>query len=326
MRSLLTHTAFASVLTLVGFVTTGCIEETMNIELQPDGSGKVQVERTLGKQLSGFLLMAPDGPRSNAAEAMAKWEGIEAWTDVKAGSTEDGRVTFKATGWFTDLSKVRQDSDRSSTSFELERSGGVLKVGVDAQQAEGGEEAGPGPGQQKKSLFEHPPEQLPMIKEMTKGMLSGMMGGFKTELNVVLPAAPSEVAGFTKDAENAQKVGMVHTGESIGKLIDVMFEEAEKIRPQVDAGELTVEEADAKLKEQMEGRIKTLFGPYSASCSVEGLGPDAAFTEAFAAAKKAWAESEWRAEVEQAKAEAAAEGEPGQPGQPGMGGEDDRKF
>lgn len=301
MRPLALYTIFTGALLTVGLSATGCIEEKVEIDLQADGSGKLTVERTLGKQISSFMLMSPDGPKKNAAKGLAAYEGIDAWTNIETETTKDGRVRFSATGWFKDLSKVGQTSDKSSTSYELEREGDTLHIGFKQTSADDGGGA-PGMGG-KKSLFDHSAEELPQVKAMTKGMLTGMLAGFKMQYSFRLPGKPTETNNFKQDPEDPNRVSIAFDGEMVSDMIDLMFEETEALRPKVDAGELTKEEAEAEVKKRVQAKFELKNGPNRVSCTVAGAEADPKFVEAFRAAKNAWRESQWRGAVEEAREE-----------------------
>ena len=88
----------------------GCIEEKSEYTINPDGSGKVDIEALF--QSFTFSL---DGPAANAPEVVAKSnvkrileesKGVEAWRDISYKMTEDDRISFKATAYFSDISKL----------------------------------------------------------------------------------------------------------------------------------------------------------------------------------------------------------------------------
>lgn len=136
MRNLVLHTLFAGALAVVSFSTTGCLEQKIEVAPQANGSGKLLFSRTIGQQMASFMLMDPEGPNNAAVEALAGWKGIDAWTDIAAAKTDDGRLKISATGWFSDLSKVALTSEKSNTKFVYESEGTTARVGVDSEQVE----------------------------------------------------------------------------------------------------------------------------------------------------------------------------------------------
>src|SRR5438874_6355783 len=80
--------------------TAGCLKEKTTITVYPDGSGKIEIKQSFGKQASDMMLMmAQDDEKKQAAADMAlhkklsSFEGVCAWTSVKAAISDDGKVT-----------------------------------------------------------------------------------------------------------------------------------------------------------------------------------------------------------------------------------------
>jgi hypothetical protein len=86
---------------------SGCFDTNDEFTLNPDGSGKVVHESSFQNvDLSG------DNDTSDAAlkEAIAKVienaKGVEAWRDVSYKRLEDGRLYFKGTAYFKNLTAL----------------------------------------------------------------------------------------------------------------------------------------------------------------------------------------------------------------------------
>jgi hypothetical protein len=116
-------------------LVAGCFEGKADFSLNPDGTGKVVGELLfpsrapwLQKRYSSRPAdpnaapePAPD-PEEDMRECVAatikRSVGIDAWKDVSFQRAADGRVQFKGTAYFKDLSKVRiYPDDRTRISF-----------------------------------------------------------------------------------------------------------------------------------------------------------------------------------------------------------------
>lgn len=103
----------AGVVSLLSAVfVSGCIQSDEDYTLNPDGSGKVVVER---RAVPGELVMQQDGKDPDLA-ALAKTfatktilegaTGVDAWRDVTYGIADDGRAWVKGTAYFKDLNRL----------------------------------------------------------------------------------------------------------------------------------------------------------------------------------------------------------------------------
>jgi hypothetical protein len=281
---------------------TGCLEEDRVITLMPDGKhGKMTFERALGGQMAEMMqsmgggAAGEDAAKEFAASQLASMDGIVAWTDVEASVGEDGKMRVKATGWFEDLGAVAQSGDSSDNSFTVEHGEGTVTVTM--QETTGDDEGG------DDSLLTQSDEEYAMAKQMTKGMISGMLAGFRMTVKLELPGEVQTVAGF---AQEGNTVSVSRNADEILGLIDKMFEIADELRPKVKSGELDATQAEAQMKEKLaESMVYTVTAklPTGTDATL------ASFKEELAAAVTAYEGSEWKGAVEQAKAEAAAQAE-----------------
>ena len=120
---------------LAAALAAGCLEGKADFSFNPDGSGKVVGELLfpsrapwLQKRYSSRPAdpnappEAPPSPEDEMRECVAamlkRSVGIDAWKDVSFQRAADGRVQFKGTAYFKDLSKVRiYPDDRTRISF-----------------------------------------------------------------------------------------------------------------------------------------------------------------------------------------------------------------
>jgi len=124
----------AAVLAAAALVA-GCLEGKADFSLNPDGSGKVVGELLFPSRAPWLQKRytsrpadpnAPPEPAADPQEEMRECVaailkrsvGIDAWKDVSFQRAADGRVQFKGTAYFKDLTKVRiYPDDRTRISF-----------------------------------------------------------------------------------------------------------------------------------------------------------------------------------------------------------------
>ncbi|MCX5682063.1 MAG: hypothetical protein NT049_00025 [Planctomycetota bacterium] len=110
---------------LAAALVAGCFEGKAEFDLNPDGSGKVVADFLFPSRAPWLLKKAaphPADPSAAAAEPAANPEedmndcvgafikkstGIDAWKDVSFQRAADGRIQFKGTAYFKDLTKVK---------------------------------------------------------------------------------------------------------------------------------------------------------------------------------------------------------------------------
>ena len=111
---------------LACLLLSGCLDVDNEWTLNPDGSGKVQ-HRVVFNEKALFSLGSGKSPRAFARELLEQSEGIEAWSDLSYGKTNEGYLRFEGVGYFPDASAVRLKHEVVKTRFR--REGEVLIAG-----------------------------------------------------------------------------------------------------------------------------------------------------------------------------------------------------
>jgi hypothetical protein len=96
----------------------GCFELRQDTTLNPDGSGKVVVE-TIMPDMSSMMTFG-DQPAAKpdpdvqlkkfAKDFIDGSKGVDAWSDVSFSMAEDGRMKFKGTAYFKDITALKVGS------------------------------------------------------------------------------------------------------------------------------------------------------------------------------------------------------------------------
>lgn len=89
----------------------GCVETKEEFTLNPDGSGKVVCEAILPAQ-GPILADQPNDDldfrlKKTVHTILTESSGVEAWKDVSYRWRDDGRIAFKGTAYFKDMSQLK---------------------------------------------------------------------------------------------------------------------------------------------------------------------------------------------------------------------------
>ena len=219
-----TFTAVASIAALV--LLTGCFETKDEFTLNPDGSGKVIHESSFqNMNLSGDTDTSEESLKEAIAKVIEGAKGVDAWRDVSYKRLDDGRLYFKGTAYFKNLSKLdlpnqtMLEFDWKPASYD---GSGVLTLRTN----KGGDSEGEGFKVQKKPVDLSklsPDERAKKIKEerakfqQMKPMLAGFMGTMKHEVIFHMPGKPGSHSNFTPDSR-----GAMHLTFDGAKLLEAM--------------------------------------------------------------------------------------------------------
>jgi hypothetical protein len=183
-----------------GFLT-GCFETKQEFTLNPDGSGKVVHESQFqAMNLSGNKAGAEKQLRAAVGEIITKSKGVDAWRDVSYELLDDGRISFKGTAYFRNLSALNIPNQ---TMLEFDWTPGDDHTGVLTLRAKEGDK--------KKSRTPAPAEDLTgealalKLKQerakyqQMKPMMAMIMGPMKHEAVFHLPGQLGNSSAFQKD-------------------------------------------------------------------------------------------------------------------------------
>lgn len=98
---------FFSIVLAFGLIAAAGCQEKREIFINPDGSGKIVVEQVAATMEAASL-----------EDMLSNSSGISAWTNCST-KTEAGKVTFRGTALFDDISKVKMDN--SAVGLEVAR-------------------------------------------------------------------------------------------------------------------------------------------------------------------------------------------------------------
>lgn len=180
----------------------GCFESKQDYTINPDGSGKVTLD-VLFDPSAVSMGSSQNNPQKEMEAAVRKIikdaKGVDVWKDVTYKRMPDGRVNFKGTAYFPDLSKV--DIQNYGTSFSLAKEGTTVTL-LMKEEKEGKQGAA-----KKPAAPSTPPTEAEVDAEIQKAkgewerskpMMAAMLSGLKKEATLRLPGKMIEVNNFTK--------------------------------------------------------------------------------------------------------------------------------
>jgi hypothetical protein len=202
-------------------LTSGCFDTKEDYTINPDGSGKVVHECSFQSlDLSGQNPEADEALRNAVREVLDKSEGVEAWRDVRFKTLDDGRLFFRGTAYFKDLSKL-VIQNQQMLKFGWKRTadgGGNLDLRTNDSEPvashnlpEGGTVSITSPAKQSRTSTNalSPEELAKKIKQdrvqfqQAKPMLAGFLGTMKQTAVFHLPGKVASSSNFAKDASGA---------------------------------------------------------------------------------------------------------------------------
>ena len=191
---------------------SGCFESKQDYTINPDGSGKVTIDVLFDPSTVSIGQQSQD-PQKQMESAVRKIvkdsKGIDVWSNVTFKRMPDGRVNFKGTAYFPDLSKL--DIDNYGTNFTLTKEGSTISLVMKEEKEE--KKSNP------KAVATSAPQMTDAeidaaIKEAqgewqrSKPLMSAMLSGLKKEATVRIPGKLIESNNFTKVTSNILKVSL----------------------------------------------------------------------------------------------------------------------
>ncbi|KPK50976.1 MAG: hypothetical protein AMK72_00790 [Planctomycetes bacterium SM23_25] len=226
----------AAVLAAVA-LAAGCIETKQDHTLNPDGSGKVLVEMVIPQMPLG--LGPPDG--QGDGDLMAKQfvrqildgsKGVDAWSDVRYETTQDGRTKFIGTAYFKDFAQAKlQAGQMEGISFTKDDKGGMVLL---VKEQENAEPATPPKELPEEQMAQRIQAERAQYQQM-RPMVAATLGTMKMDVSFRLPGTLAEVNGFKKEPGGA--VRLTFDGAQMLKALDELMADDAYVRQNVLAGE-----------------------------------------------------------------------------------------
>jgi len=187
---------------------SGCFETKEEFTLNPDGSGKVVHECTFQNfNISGQDANPEKELKKAVAEILAKAQGVEVWRDMSYRKLDDGRIYFKGTAYFKNISDFEiPQQTMKEFAWSISADGtGVLTL---RDKRDGDEELKKAADWRKLSPEERTQKAKAERGEFKQRMplMLATLGAMKHEAVFHLPGQPAEWVGFTRDPIGALRL------------------------------------------------------------------------------------------------------------------------
>lgn len=206
MKKISAPRVFAGVIGLITLgLLAGCFETKQEFTLNPDGSGKVVHEsRFQTMDLSGNKQGSEKQMKAAVGELIGKARGVDAWRDVSYELLDDGRIAFKGTAYFRNLSAL---DIPNQTMLEFDWATGDDHTGtltLRAKDKSAGEK--PAAPSEENISAEEAAQKLRQSRaqyQQMKPMMAMIMGAMKHEVVFHLPGRPGKSSAFRKESAGA---------------------------------------------------------------------------------------------------------------------------
>lgn len=219
---------------------SGCFETKEEYILNPDSSGKVVYSATFSP-MSFNLGGEKTGPETQMKDAvrgiLEKSSGIDVWKDVSYKLTDDGKISFKGTAYFSDLSKLKLKVGggemKGMKPVFTKAADGEMVLEFESEKKEKSEAV-------KEKLSKLSDEE--MVKKIKaqkakyqqiKPMMESFLSAMKRDMSFRLPGKIKEVSNFKREDDILL---LTFEGKKLLDAVDGMFEDPAWMREQIIAG------------------------------------------------------------------------------------------
>ena len=276
-------------LTLTVLSLAGCIENSEEYFINPDGSGKVVYESSLQQMDFGMgKQKSPDEKAKDMVRAeLENAAGVDAWRDIHYESDGEDKVLFRGTAYFRDLSKLKFYNAGTSVSLYnqmvLSKAGSTLTLEIksakkDARSEKDAATTGELTQQEINQKIADSMQQY----EKSKLMFAATLSAMKIRRILHLPGEVSMTSNLERNEDGA----LVHEflGSDLMAIMDSMMTDEEWLRAEITAGKDVMKDGpggDDRLNEKLFGEQ----GPIKAVC-VNAQEPSFNFEEEVAQARE----------------------------------------
>jgi hypothetical protein len=215
--------------TLVLLSAIGCFESKEDYVLNPDGSGKVTIVGTFETIMPGMSASTnPKDTMMEVKELLEKSKGVDAWSGVTYDRTKEGRVSFKGTAYFPDISKL--DLETFGKDANLKKEGNKLVLLIQEKEEIEETPAAKPSAEEAKAQVEQTKKQW----QSMKSMIGPMLEKIKQDLTYKLPGTIESSTNMKKIDVNTVNIQV--DGAKIMAAMDAMMNDDAWLKKQVEAG------------------------------------------------------------------------------------------
>lgn len=204
-------------LALASLLLAGCFEVEDEWVINPDGSGKVTHRVVVEPWVPG----TPGEPAQVIKKELDGSAGIAAWSDVSAKALADGRIAFKGTAYFPDVTKVDLKTGFHGLHAKRSKGGLVLTMAKHKDSPLSKTRGNPldmfGSKKKKKKLSLAAQRKK---YQRFRGFFASLFSGMKSKIVFRLPGTVDQVNNFTKASDGAYTLSL--SGDALLKAIDTL--------------------------------------------------------------------------------------------------------
>jgi hypothetical protein len=216
-------------LALVLLSAIGCFESKEDYVLNPDGSGKVTIVGTFETTMPGMPSSTdPKDTMMEVKELLEKSKGVDAWSGVTYDRTKEGRVSFKGTAYFPDISKL--DLETFGKDANLKKEGNKLVLLIEEKEEIEESPAAKPTAEEVKAQVEQAKQQWQSMQKMMGPILEKI----KQDLTYKLPGTIESSTNMKKIDVNTVNVQV--DGAKIMAAMDAMMTDDAWLKKQAEAG------------------------------------------------------------------------------------------
>lgn len=212
---------------------TGCVELMQVYTLNPNGSGKVELDTITPANQQFGTDTQPKKPEEVIKEAIQErldeGKGIEAWSNITCEMTKEGKIRFRGTAYFSNINKLNSGDD-STGNLRWTKEGDAMLLKMEKENAEGDD-------QPEEALtdaqVEEKLKQEKMQYQQMKPMMAAMFGGMKVQISAKLPGKIVESNIFTVDGQTAT---LTITGKQVIDAMEKINADDKLLRAKIKAG------------------------------------------------------------------------------------------
>jgi hypothetical protein len=246
---------FLVVLVLLSAI--GCFESKEDYVLNPDGSGKVTIVGSFETGMPGMPASTdPKETIKQVKELLEKSKGVDAWSGVSYDRTKEGRVSFKGTAYFPDISKLDLETFGKDAVLRKEGDKFVLLI-QEKEQTEAAPAAKPSAEEVKTQV-----EQAKKQWQTMKTMMGPMLEKIKQDLTYKLPGAVESSTNMKK--VDISTVNIQVDGAKLMAAMDAMMTDEAWLKKQAEAGAFAPGGSGPPMDEEVNARVFGEKGPVKA--------------------------------------------------------------
>jgi len=230
----------------VAVVVSGCYETQTVYVVNPDGSGKAvltaKFQGGMGFDMGAAKKTPEDKTKDAVVKLLEKSEGIEAWSNVSATTLDDGRIDFKGTAYFKDISKIKFHNLGDTKVTLVKAPGGDATLTVKFGKEEEKKSA-TAPANMTEEQIVAGVKAAKMGYQQAKPMMAGILATMKTDVLVLAPGTVKSKSNINQLPNGALRV--TFDGAKVLAVMDKMMLDEAWLREQVKAGRDPMKEGPA---------------------------------------------------------------------------------